>query len=103
MKKLSMRLKIRSILLPLSLVSLLGIGLGEVSAHDQWANGDPVPDWVKSSCCGPKDAHVLSSEDYWIDTAGFHVRGIKMVVPFDQILPSQDGKVWAFYAPGVGE
>jgi hypothetical protein len=23
------------------------------SAHDYWADGKPIPNWVKASCCGP--------------------------------------------------
>ena len=72
-------------------------------AHDQWADGSAVPAWVKSSCCGPADAHLLAPGDYSIDSEGFHIVGIKMVFPFDRVLPSQDGQVWAFYPPGVGE
>jgi hypothetical protein len=29
------------------------------SAHDYWADGKPIPNWVKASCCGPADAHHL--------------------------------------------
>lgn len=71
-------------------------------AHDKWANGDSVPGWIKSACCGQADAHVLGSNEYSIDNAGFHVKGINMSFPLDKVLPSQDGKVWAFYPPGVG-
>lgn len=87
-------------------LSLIGIAFAAPApghAHDQWANGDPIPAWIKQACCGVADAHILGPDDYRIDAAGFHIKGINMVVPFDRILPSQDGKVWAFYPPGVGE
>jgi hypothetical protein len=29
------------------------------SAHDYWADGKPIPNWVKASCCGAADAHHL--------------------------------------------
>jgi hypothetical protein len=33
--------------------------LSPTYAHDYWADGKPVPNWVKTSCCGPADAHHL--------------------------------------------
>lgn len=66
-------------------------------AHDRWADGSEVPKWIKSACCGQADAHVLGPDEYWIDAHGFHVSGIDKSVPLDKVLPSQDGKVWAFY------
>ena len=72
-------------------------------AHEEWANGTPVPTWIKTACCGPADAHLLSEDEYFIDNFGFHVKGIDMVFPLDKVLPSQDGKVWAFFPSGVGE
>ena len=67
------------------------------TGHDKWANGEQVPAWVASACCGQAEAHVLGPQEYWIDSHGFHVVGIDQVVPLDKVLPSQDGKVWAFY------
>lgn len=73
-----------------------------VRAHTVWANGDKVPDWVRSSCCGAADAHLLDPDDFWIDPSGFHIREIDMVVPIDRVQPSMDGRVWAFYNPSLG-
>lgn len=86
------------------IAGLVGVALAGLPAfaHDQWANGEPIPSWVRASCCGPADAHVLSTGDYWIDRDGFHLKAVDMVVPLDKILPSQDGRVWAFYANTVG-
>ena len=68
------------------------------SAHDYWADGKPIPNWVKASCCGPADAHHLRpdqvhrvSDDYY-EVDGYHHR-----VPVSQALPSQDGDYWIFY------
>jgi hypothetical protein len=33
--------------------------LSPTNAHDYWADGKAVPNWVKASCCGPADAHHL--------------------------------------------
>lgn len=71
--------------------------------HVLWADGSPVPVWVARSCCGEADAHVLGPSDYWLDDRAFHIVGIRMAVPLEKVLPSQDGKVWAFYASTAGE
>jgi hypothetical protein len=72
-------------------------------AHDQWSNGDRVPDWIKASCCGKADAHHLRPEqvhDYgdWYEVDGYHGNGGK--IPHQVALPSQDGDYWIFYAEG---
>lgn len=86
------------------IASILAITLaGRANGHDVWANGETVPGWIKSACCGPADAHLLSPDEYLIDKDGFHVKGIKMIVPMSKVLPSQDGQVWVFYPNGVGE
>lgn len=71
------------------------------SAHDYWADGKPIPNWVKASCCGPADAHHLRpdqvhrvSDDYY-EVDGYHGNGGK--IPVSQALPSQDGDYWIFY------
>jgi hypothetical protein len=51
----------------LVMVSLLpNIG----NAHDYWANGKKVPDWVKASCCGPADVHRLTRCQVKMDSYG---------------------------------
>jgi hypothetical protein len=72
-------------------------------AHDVWLNGEKVPDWIKQACCGQAEAHVLGADEYSIDPDGFRVVGIDKPFPINQVLPSQDGKVWAFYPSGVGQ
>jgi hypothetical protein len=85
------------------------------SAHDYWKNGQPVPAWVKSSCCGPEDVHELCpvgargapapagcdpDNRYWEEEDGIHIAGYhdgNVAVPYDRVLPSQDGMAWAFY------
>ena len=66
-------------------------------SHDQWADGSKVPDWIKSACCGPADAHLLAADQvhhydgYWL------VDGYKDKIYDRQELPSQDGHYWVFY------
>jgi hypothetical protein len=66
--------------------------------HDLWSNGQPIPDWIKSSCCGAADAHHLTpeqvtrrDEDYYL------VAGYSRPVPVKRALPIQDGEYWIFY------
>lgn len=73
-------------------------------AHDRWANGDPIPAWIKSSCCGPADVHHLTPDqvqdmgDYYI-VDGYHQPIMKAYAgqPNNSIIPSQDGDYWIFY------
>jgi hypothetical protein len=86
--------------------------------HSAWRHGEPIPDWVSASCCGPSDAHqlclvdtpnaALRDECYesdgtpfprtWPERDGYHIEGYPGApVPLDQVLPSQDGGVWGFY------
>ncbi len=66
-------------------------------AHDFWANGDPVPKWVKAQCCGPNDVHHLRPGAVHIMADGYHIDGITTIVPIARALPSMDGSYWAFW------
>jgi hypothetical protein len=68
-------------------------------AHDFWSNGDKVPAWVKAECCGPQDVHHLRPGAVHIEQDGYHIDGIKTVVPIARALPSPDGDYWAFWNP----
>jgi hypothetical protein len=75
-------------------------------AHDQWINGGPIPDWVKSSCCGPADAHHLTPDQVHRYSDYYRVDGYRRPIPISVALPSQDGEYWIFYrdkdgAPGI--
>ena len=83
----------------------LPLTLSPALAHDVWSNGIPVPDWVKSSCCGkaeahlvdPQDVHHNSDEGYYYFDAGYQGKVQDKIV-----LPSEDGRYWIFYAcPGA--
>ena len=85
-------------------------------AHDEWANGQPVPAWVKSSCCGAADAHHLRVEQVHgpygagegpkpgMRHSYYLIDGYPWPVGGDLAQPSQDGEYWLFYkeAAGVG-
>lgn len=74
----------------------------QAQGHDFWANGEPLPPWVKAECCGPGDAHHLRFSAVHIMHDGYHIDGLKTVVPIERALPSQDGQAWAFWNP-LGE
>lgn len=67
--------------------------------HDVWADGSPVPRWVKSACCGPVDVHNIDISDLIRVQGGWMIRGLDSVVPDNRVYPSQDGQVWAFWPP----
>jgi hypothetical protein len=66
-------------------------------AHDQWSDGEPVPAWVKSACCGPEDAHHLRPDEVHLSREGWQVNGYHSRIPHGQELPSPDGTYWIFY------
>lgn len=67
-------------------------------AHDQWADGSPVPAWVKGACCGPQDVHHLKPEQVSRNKAGDYVLDVYPdPIPAKTALPSQDGDYWVFF------
>ena len=102
-------------------LAALAASAGPAGAHNIWADGKPVPDWVKQSCCGPADAHhlrpdqvqkvpgeeaarlrpkyaniVRASADYYV------VDGYDRPIWAEgrNVLPSEDGDYWLFYNNG---
>ena len=76
-------------------------------AHDQWANGKPIPDWVKHTCCAENyqtidegRVHRLMGPDPVTDKwglLGYQVDGFYNIVPVDRRFDSEDGLTWIFY------
>jgi hypothetical protein len=77
------------------------------SAHDQWANGNPIPDWVKQACCGEsyqtideRRVHRVMGPDAvtqeW-GLLGYRVDGFFNFVPVQHRFDSEDGLTWVFY------
>lgn len=91
--------------LPLLFIALALMLFGWVSSahsHDRWGNGEPVENWVKAQCCGPRDVHKIPASAIHIEPDGYHIDGIVTVIPMARALPSPDGQYWAFWNP-VGE
>jgi hypothetical protein len=80
------------------LVAGLALFHGAAHAHDRWDNGESVPAWVKTECCGPKDAHHLRPDQVRRNAAGGYVLEIYPdPIPAHIALPSQDGDYWLFF------
>ncbi len=99
---------------------LLGLLVsGPAYAHDQWANGAKIPEWVKLHCCNSNEAHdltlemkveagqITSRQGGAMSVSGgnisyiyYRVPGFENEVNATNVFPSQDGHVWAFYANG---
>ena len=72
-------------------------------AHDRWDNGEPVPAWVKTVCCGPNDVHHLRPEQVRRNAAGdYEVDIYPFPIPARMALPSQDGEYWLFFYKDYG-
>lgn len=87
-----------TLFLILAVAALLAIFCVEAAfAHDEWHNGDPVPDWVKSTCCGLADAHRVTDAQIHTRADGWHVDGYNAAIPYGSELPTQDDSNWIFY------
>lgn len=87
----------RSLMLRIVVFAALWTG-DRASAHDTWANGDPIPAWVKAACCGPSDAHRLEPSQAHREGTSWVVDGLPGVRwSEEKVFESQDGYVWAFY------
>ena len=91
------RIAMRQSIKRLAFVASSLVIAGAAQAHDAWRNGDPIPAWVKSSCCGSSEAHLLSEEEvhhfdgyYIVDSFG------PQHIPDSKVLPSQDDAYWGF-------
>ena len=83
----------------------LGIGaylmVAAAQAHNVGCDGQPVPQKIKTSCCGPADAHRVGAGDVSRDASGNWVianQGRTFVVPAASVEPSPDGCMWLFYS-----
>ena len=90
------------------------------SAHDRWANGTAVPQWVKDKCCASDEAIDLT-KDFGVTAADimtrkevinvggehgarystsditmYHIRGFMPDTSATGVYPSQDGHIWVF-------
>lgn len=66
-------------------------------AHDYWATGEPIPAWIKASCCGPEDVHRYTMDQIRETKGGYIVPGYKSVIPNNKPLASQDQYAYVFF------
>ena len=87
----------------LALAACLALFPSAAHAHDRWDDGEPVPAWVKTECCGPTDAHHLRPDQVRRNAAGDYVLDIYPdPIPAQIALPSQDGDYWLFFYNDYG-
>lgn len=98
-KRISEGLRALAAKMALGVALLCALRPSTASAHDFWSNGEPVPAWVKSSCCGTSDAHHIAASALHIVAGGYRIDGLEVVIPFDKALPSVDGEIWGFWSP----
>jgi len=67
-------------------------------AHDQWADGSPIPAWVSKYCCGAADAHRLKVSQIYRVEGGWRAEGHDYLIREHEVLPSLDEHVWLFYS-----
>lgn len=85
------------IMLRIELAAALLFVAPAAHAHDRWADGEPVPAWVRAVCCGPTDVHHLRADQVELRSDGWHIEGYPDVVPESKAEPSPDGDYWVFY------
>jgi hypothetical protein len=95
--------------------------LSPTYAHDYWADGKAVPNWVKASCCGPDDVHHLRPDQVHKVTGDeakklrpHYAKFISLYRTYyvvdgyshpiyangPNVILSQDGDYWLFYDDG---
>lgn len=91
-------------MLRLALLALLALVSTKVLAHDKWANGDPIPEWVKKACCNGNEAHDLGEGGDKVhvrlkdgEVVAYNVDGFNNQVDPTKVHPSEDNHTWAFY------
>lgn len=72
------------------------------SAQADPADQTHIPDWIKSSCCGPQDVHRLTPAQVHHTDDYYTVDGYGSRIPDSQVEPSQDGNYWIFYRDDGG-
>jgi hypothetical protein len=90
-------------LLAIALNAWLALSPTDAHAHEQWRNGEQVPAWVKTACCGPNDVHHLRPEQIRRNAAGDYLVDIyPWPIPAGMASPSQDGEYWVFFYEDFG-
>lgn len=81
----------------LAALALLALVASPARAHDIWADGSPVSPKTKAQCCGDSEEHVLRPDQVHPVKGGYMLDGWPDLVPYDQVTPSPDGVIRAFW------
>jgi hypothetical protein len=77
------------------------------SAHDQWSNGKPIPEWVKKTCCMNETPQIIDERrvhrvigtdpiTHVYGILGYKVDGFPNIIPVERRYDSEDGLTWIF-------
>lgn len=88
----------------LVLLAILALVSTKVLAHETWANGDPIPEWVKKACCNGHEAHDLGEGGDMVhvvlkdgEIVAYTVDGFNNRIEAKKVHPSEDNHTWVFY------
>ena len=91
----------KSSLLSAALAACTATAIESASAHDMSCDGNPVPEAIKSDCCGAAEEHKLIPEQISRGPNNEYVvslEGYTFVIPAGMAQPSQDTCSHIFFA-----
>jgi len=69
-------------------------------AHDSWiSRGGYRSPLTDEWCCGKHDCFAIPSDKVTVGETGYKIPHMGETVPFDHVLPSEDGKYWRCRRP----
>ena len=75
---------------------LVATTLSLASAHGpaEWIQRGGFKNAAGELCCGERDCFELATDDVSVTAGGYYVRSVRETVPFNEALPSPDGRYW---------
>ena len=83
----------KSNLLLAALAASAAMAIGSAGAHDMGCDGNPVPEAIKSDCCGAAEEHKLAPEQISRGPNNEYIvsfEGYRFVIPAGKAQPSRD-------------
>jgi hypothetical protein len=71
----------------------------DTTAHDSWISRGGLRNGAGEWCCGEGDCFTVPGETISILPAGYLLREMNEVVPFNEAQPSPDGAFWRCKRP----
>lgn len=75
-------------------IAVLASSVLSASAHDFWINHGDYKSPTGVHCCGPEDCFAISASDTRPTAEGWLIKSLGEVVPYSEVLTSEDGKFW---------